>query len=121
MIKAYKGYVPEIWYEAGDGAFHGCAQGIGDVIHCEAAHMEQVQREFEASVDDYLEACKTFGKEPQKPKSGKLALRITPEVHEKIAVAASADAKSLNQWIADTLSKAADKRLAQDMVPVKVK
>ncbi len=121
MIKNYKGYNPEFWYEAEDKAFHGWVQGIRDVVHFEAATIEDIQKEFEASVDDYLEACEKWGQEPQKPKSGKLAVRIAPEIHEMVASAATYDAKSINQWIAETLEKAARERLAEGSIKIKVR
>ena len=121
MIKSYKGYTPEFWYEPDDHAFHGWVQGIKNVVHFEASNIEDIQREFEASVDDYLEACKEWGQEPQKPKSGKLAVRLAPEIHEMVASAASNDAKSVNQWISDALEKAAKERLAEKSIKIKIR
>ena len=46
MIDAYKGYVPEIWYDADDKAFHAIAQGIRSIIHAEAETLEDIQKEF---------------------------------------------------------------------------
>jgi predicted HicB family RNase H-like nuclease len=90
-------------------------------VHFEAENINDIQKEFEASVDDYLEACKEFGQEPQKPKSGKLAVRIAPEIHEMVATAASNDAKSINQWITEVLEKAARERLAEKSIKIKVR
>lgn len=47
------------------------------------------------------------GRAPQKPASGKLMLRIPPEVHTAASIAAQAAGKSLNQWAAETLKNAA--------------
>ena len=41
---------------------------------------------------------------PQRPYSGKVMLRIPPELHAEIAMKAQASGKSLNQWAAETLS-----------------
>ncbi len=120
MIRPYKGYVPEIWYEPDDKAFHAMAQGIRSTIHAEAAQFEDVQREFEISVDTYLEACLEWNIEPQKPKSGKLAVRLAPEIHEMVSTAAVSDAKSVNQWISDTLAEAAEKRLRNNSIKIKI-
>jgi len=121
MIKSYKGYSSEFWFEPDDNAFHGWVRGIRDVVHFEAATITDIQKEFEASVDDYLEACEQFGQEPQKPKSGKLAVRMAPEVHELVATAATHDAKSVNQWIIDTLEVAARERIAEGSIKIKVR
>lgn len=121
MIRSYKGYTPEIWYEADDKAFHAIAQGIKSIIHAEAETLEDIQREFEISVDTYLEVCAEDGIEPQKPKSGNIAVRMAPEIHEMVAAAAANDAKSVNQWITDVLKEAAEKRLAENSIKIRVK
>jgi predicted HicB family RNase H-like nuclease len=61
---------------------------------------------FEESVDDYLATCEKVGRAPQKPYSGKLMLRVPPEVHARAAMMAEAHGVSINQWAADVLSKA---------------
>ena len=43
---------------------------------------------------------------PEKPASGKLLLRVTPEIHGKALVAAQASGKSLNQWVTELLQGA---------------
>jgi len=47
------------------------------------------------------------GRPAQKPYSGKLLLRVSPEVHAAVATAAQVRGKSINQWAAETLKKAA--------------
>jgi predicted HicB family RNase H-like nuclease len=46
------------------------------------------------------------GVKPQKPYSGKLMLRITPEIHAKVARVAQASGKSINAWVSDVLQAA---------------
>ena len=61
---------------------------------------------FQEAVEDYLDACRKLERTPQKPYSGKLMLRIPPEVHAHAAMMAEAHGKSLNQWAAEVLSNA---------------
>ena len=63
---------------------------------------------FKEAVDHYLATCAKLGDEPNKPYSGKLTLRIPPNVHAAIATAAEINGKSLNKWAADVLDQAAD-------------
>jgi hypothetical protein len=53
---------------------------------------------FVEAVNDYLATCEKWGRAPQKPYSGKLMLRVPPEVHAHAAMMAEAHGKSLNQW-----------------------
>jgi len=48
-------------------------------------------------LDDYLADCAERGVNPQKPASGKVMLRIRPEVHAAATIAALVAGKSLNQ------------------------
>ena len=61
---------------------------------------------FEEAVEDYLEACEKLGRAPQKPYSGKLMLRVAPEVHAAVAAAAEVSGKSINQWATEAFTKA---------------
>ena len=59
------------------------------------------------AVADYIETCKKVGKDPQRPASGKLMLRIPPESHAAALRAAELAGKSLNQWAGEVLREAA--------------
>ena len=45
-------------------------------------------------------------REPEKPASGKLLLRVPPEVHGKALVAAQTSGKIINQWATEVLQSA---------------
>lgn len=63
----YKGYTA--WYEVDDedGVWHGHVDGIDDVVTFESETFEGLEREFQISVDDYLEFCTELGCEPDRP------------------------------------------------------
>jgi predicted HicB family RNase H-like nuclease len=102
----YKGYAARIEYSDDDGCFIGHIAGIKDVIGFHAESVNGLRAAFEEAVDDYLAACVKVGRAPQKPYSGKLMLRVPPEVHARAAMMAEAHGMSINQWAADVLSKA---------------
>ncbi len=54
----------------------------------------------------FLEACEKRGIEPQKFYSGKFNVHLPKNLPTDIVSAASADGKSLNQWVIDTLDQA---------------
>ena len=58
-------------------------------------------------MDEFVADCKENGVRPEKPASGKLMLRVPPEVHGAALVAAQAAGKSLNQWASEVLEEAA--------------
>lgn len=105
-MKPYKGYVGTIEFDEDSLIFHGRLIGIRDIVTFEAESARGLVTAFHDSVDDYLEFCEQNGKDPQKPFSGHVSLRMDPDLHRKAVEAAAIQAKSLNQWIADTLAEA---------------
>jgi predicted HicB family RNase H-like nuclease len=92
----YKGYVARVEYEPEAGVLFGQVEGVRDVITFEASGVDELRKAFEDSVDDYLEMCAERGEEPDKPYSGKFVVRLDPELHRDVALAAAREGKSLN-------------------------
>ncbi|WP_241160196.1 type II toxin-antitoxin system HicB family antitoxin [Desulfovibrio sp. ZJ369] len=57
-------------------------------------------------MEDYLLLCKEVGKEPERPFSGRFNIRISPELHQKIARKAADAGVSLNSWITEQIVQA---------------
>ena len=99
----YKGYVGHAEYDAEVHAFHGEVLDTRDVITFQSGTVKGLERAFRDSIDDYLEFCSDRGEDPDKPFSGRLMLRLPPELHRRVFVQAKEQGKSLNQWIAENL------------------
>lgn len=111
MLK-YKGYTGHIEVDLESGLLCGRVLDINDVVTFQGATVEETRQAFEESVDDYLEFCLELGREPEKPFSGKLPFRTTPERHRKIFLAATKAHKSINAWMDEVLVDAAEKTLS---------
>lgn len=94
----YKGFVGTV--DADDGVFSGRVAGLRDVVTFEGETYAKVEQAFRDSVDDYLAFCAERGEAPDRPYSGKIPLRVDPQVHRVAAIRAEAEGISLNQWIA---------------------
>ncbi|MBK6745330.1 type II toxin-antitoxin system HicB family antitoxin [Ottowia sp.] len=103
----HKGYTAHIQYDDRDGIFVGRVLGIVDIIGFHADTAADLRAAFHDAVDDYLESCKRLGKEPQTAASGKMMLRVNPEVHRAALIAAQAEGTSLNRWVERVLGEAA--------------
>jgi predicted HicB family RNase H-like nuclease len=68
--------------------------------------VEELETAFHEAVDDYLAACAKLGQQPNKPASGKILLRVPPEIHSAAIMVAESEGKSLNQWVAHVLAEA---------------
>lgn len=84
----YKGHTATIPYST----FHGDS-------------VTEIRKAFEEAVDFYLDTCAKRGKEPQKPFSGRLMLRLSPELHARLAIQAQVEGKSLNRLVYEALSE----------------
>ena len=101
----HKGYAACIEYSEEDGCFVGHIAGIRDVVGFHGESVAELRSAFEEAVDDYLETCAVLGKKPQKSYSGKLMLRIPPDIHAAVATAAETRGKSINQLVAEILDQ----------------
>lgn len=103
----YKGYAARIEYDARDDIFVGRVLGMRDIISFHASSVPELHEAFRDALEDYLADCAELGIAPEKPASGKVMLRIRPEVHAAASVAARAAGKSLNQWADEVFEQAA--------------
>ncbi len=104
---SFNGYTARVDFDERDSIFVGRVLGIRDIISFEGTTVAELRAEFEAAINDFLKDCAERGVSPEKPASGKLMLRVPPEVHAAAAIAAQACGKSLNQWASEALREAA--------------
>ncbi|MGH8857546.1 MAG: type II toxin-antitoxin system HicB family antitoxin [Polaromonas sp.] len=102
----HKGYTARIEFDERDSIFVGRVLGLHAMISFHGETVAQLRAEFEEAIEDFLRDCKEQGIRPEKPASGKLMLRVPPEVHGAALVAAQAAGKSLNQWATEVLQTA---------------
>ena len=99
----YKGYVGKAEYDDDAEIFYGEVIGLRDVVTFKGSSVKELQKSFKESVDDYLAFCKRMERTPDVPLSGKLVLRIPPELHSRAAIAAKSEGKSLNMWVSEAV------------------
>ncbi len=106
---SYKGYTANMIFDPQDKIIVGRVLDIDDIIAFHGTSVSEFESGFHAAIEDYLAASKELGSAPEKPASGKLMLRIAPEVHAAALKAAARSGTSLNKWAESTLAKAAGK------------
>lgn len=107
-VMSYKGYAARIEYDDEDGILVGRIAGIRDGVGFHAENVEHLRAAFHEAVDDYLASCAKIGKQAQKPYSGKMMFRVSPELHRKAVIAAELEGMSLNQWAEKALTQATE-------------
>jgi predicted HicB family RNase H-like nuclease len=105
----YKGYTGSLEVDEEASIILGRVLAIRDVVTFKGETVAEVKQAFQDSIDDYLEFCQDLGQAPDKPFSGKLPFRTTPEHHRKVYLAATKAGKSVNAWMDEVLTEAADR------------
>jgi len=101
----YKGYIGSIEYSTDDKCFFGKLEMIDDLVTFEADNAKELEINFRDAVDEYLQTCKSLGREPQKVYKGVFNVRIEPELHRKVYQEAVKAGVSLNSFVRQALSK----------------
>ena len=103
---AYKGYQGRFEYDSDADIFHGEVLHLNDVVTFQGRSIDELKQALADSVEDYLLLCREVGKEPERPFSGRFNIRISPELHQKIARKAAEAGVSLNSCVTDELANA---------------
>lgn len=100
----YKGYSAKPEYSVEDKVFYGRILGIDDLIDFCSENAKSIEEEFQKAVDDYIDFCAEIGKEPQREYSGMFNVRISPELHKKLSMAAQSEGVSLNKVVEQAIA-----------------
>jgi len=106
----YKEYESIVTFDEEARLFHGEVINIRDVITFQGITVEELENAFHASVDDYLDFCASRGELPDKPFSGKLIVRIKPELHREVSLKAKKERVSVNHLISEALTEYTTKK-----------
>ncbi|MDD6486920.1 MAG: type II toxin-antitoxin system HicB family antitoxin [Spirochaetales bacterium] len=102
-MMTYKGFIGSVEYDDEARIFSGEVINTRTVITFQGTTVDEIEKEFHDSVDDYLEWCRQDGIEPEKPYSGKFNVRLTPLFHSQVALAARKMNMSLNSFVEKSL------------------
>ena len=102
-ILKYKGYEGTADLDMTRMICRGKILFINDLVTYEATSPAELQAQFEAAVDDYVETCQQLGREPQKPLKGQFNVRVAPELHKAAILRAAVDRVSLNDVVVRAL------------------
>ena len=104
-LMRYKGYWAKVQYSEEDDCFWGKVEGIRDSITFEGRTVDDIIKDFEGAIDDYIDWCKKDGIEPQKQYSGSFNIRIAPELHREASLLSKIKDISLNQFVERAIAK----------------
>lgn len=97
------GYQAKIEYDADLDLFRGDILGLNGGADFYGKNPQELRTEFKKSLETFLQVCLEKGIEPRRNFSGKFNLRISPELHERLAIVAQAEGKSINSLAQEAL------------------
>ena len=89
-------YQAKIEYDADLDQFRGEILSLNGGADFYGKNTRELRAEFKKSLQVFLEVCREKGIEPRRNYSGKFNLRIPADLHEKLAIVAQAEGKSIN-------------------------
>ncbi len=104
-VMTVDGYRAKIEYDEELDLFRGEILGLNGGADFYGKTPKELRTEFKKSLHVFLEVCKEKGLEPRRNFSGKFNLRISPELHEKLAIEAQAQGKSINTLAQEALQE----------------
>lgn len=102
-VMTIDGYHAKIDYDPELDIFRGEILGLSGGADFYGRNPRELRAEFKKSLQVFLDVCREKGIEPRRRFSGKFNLRITPELHEKLAITAQAQGKSINSLAQEAL------------------
>ncbi len=95
----YKGFIGSVAFSEADNVFYGKVEGINGLVNFEGDSVEGLTNAFHEAIDDYLAYCEDEGIEPHKSYSGTFNVRLSPDLHSRIAYLAKQTGVSINSFI----------------------
>jgi predicted HicB family RNase H-like nuclease len=99
------GFHAKIEYDAELDQFRGEILGLTGGADFYGKNPKELRAAFKKSLAVFLQVCREKGIEPRRSYSGKFNLRISPELHERLAIAAQAQGKSINLLAQEALER----------------
>ena len=107
----YKDFIGSVAFSEVDGVIFGKIEGIDGIVNFEGESVAGLTDAFHEAVDDYLAYCAEEGIEPHKSYSGSLNVRLTPDIHTRVAYLAKQVGVSINSFIRTAVEKHIDAML----------
>jgi predicted HicB family RNase H-like nuclease len=98
-------YHAKIEYDEDLDLFRGEILGLSGGADFYGKNPKELRAEFRKSLQVFLDVCKEKGLSPRRHFSGKFNLRIPPELHERLAIEAQAQGKSINTLAQEALQE----------------
>jgi len=104
-ILNYKGFIGSVHFSSDDNVFFGKLEGITDLVTFEGETVKELTDAFHYVVDEHIKDCENENIAAEKSYKGSFNVRLTPELHRRIAISAKMRGESINKFVFDALNQ----------------
>ena len=104
-ILEYKGYRAAVEFDAKNYTLIGKVMRINEDIQFSSENILVLEQEFHHAMDAYLDKCARQGMKPEREYKGTFNIRITPELHARMAELAHMYGISLNATVEKAIER----------------
>jgi len=104
-LMSVQGFQAKIEYDPQQDRFRGEILGLNGGADFFGRNPKDLRTEFRKSLSVFLAVCRVKGIEPRRSFSGRFNLRIPPQLHEQLAIAAQAEGKSIDTLAQEALQE----------------
>jgi predicted HicB family RNase H-like nuclease len=104
-VMKYKDFIGSVHYASEDRVFYGKVEGVNDLISFEGSTVDELEGGFKYMVDEHIKDCTKKNTPIEKSYKGNLNIRLSPDLHKKVAYNAALKGVSLNQYINNAIKQ----------------
>jgi len=104
-VLTYKGFIGSVHFSADDNVFFGKLEGINDLVTFEGQSVQELKDAFCYMVDEHIKDCEAENIPVEKSYKGSLNIRLTPDLHRRVAVSAKIHGTSINSFIRSSIER----------------
>jgi predicted HicB family RNase H-like nuclease len=106
-LLSIKGFTAAVQYDPEIELFRGEFLGLRGGADFYAPDEAELHTEGERSLRVFLRLCAEDGAEPRRDFTGRIALEVSPDLHERLSVLAEASGRDLQDWLREILQQKA--------------
>jgi predicted HicB family RNase H-like nuclease len=104
-VLKYKGFIGSVHFSTNDSVFFGKVEGVNDLLTFEGQSVDELVNAFHYIIDEHIKDCEKEKIEIEKSYKGSFNVRLSPELHRRIAISAKLRGESINKFISEVLSQ----------------
>jgi predicted HicB family RNase H-like nuclease len=104
-VLTYRGFIGTVHFSSEDDVFFGKVAGVNDLITFEGDNVKDLKNAFYYVIDEHIRDCENEKIPIEKSYKGSFNLKLTPDLHRKVALTAKSNGTTLNAFVKKVIEK----------------